>query len=58
MDIFRENNIEWEEIYEELIGKKISISIPNKPKKEVKINIKNFIEKLKNINSKNRYVWT
>ena len=45
MDIFRENNIEWEEIYEELFGKKISISIPNKPKKEVKINSKNFIEK-------------
>ena len=57
MDIFRENNIEWEEIYEELFGKKISISIPNKPKKEVKINSKNFIEKLKNINSKNRVLF-
>ena len=57
MNIFRENNIEWEVIYEELLEKKISISIPNKPKKEVNINSKNFIEKLKNINSKNRLLF-
>ena len=36
--------------------KKISASIPNKENKEVRINSKNFIEQLKNINYRNRFL--
>lgn len=56
MDIYKDNDIEWEEIYTELLEKKISVSIPNKQDKEVRINSKNFIEQLKNINYRNRFL--
>lgn len=36
MDIFRENNIEWEEIYEELFGKKLVLVFQINLKKKSK----------------------